>query len=62
MGVQPILPITVPVKKIKGAARQYYSDGDGVVQYEQSFSDSFDTVHISPPPVQFFFHFRAVFG
>ena len=26
-----ILPITVPVKKIKGAAHQCYSDGDGVV-------------------------------
>ena len=54
MGMQPILPITVPVKKIKGAARQYYSDGDGVGQYEQSFSDSYDTVHnFSAPPPRF---------
>ena len=28
MGMQPILPITVPVKKIKGAARQCNNDGD----------------------------------
>ena len=24
MGMQPVLPVTVPVKKIKGAARQRY--------------------------------------
>ena len=31
--MQPILSVTVPVKKIKGTARQCYggSDGDGVV-------------------------------
>ena len=28
MGIQPILPITVPVKKIKGAVRQHYVDVD----------------------------------
>ena len=28
MGMQLILPITVPVKKIKGDACQHYSDGD----------------------------------
>ena len=32
-----ILPTTVPVKKIKSAARQCYGDGDGVVWYEQTF-------------------------
>ena len=32
MGIdlQPILPVTVPVKKIKGAARQRYGDSDGI--------------------------------
>ena len=28
MGMQPILPITVPVIKIKGATRQHNVDGD----------------------------------
>ena len=32
MGVQLILPI----KKIKGAARQCYGDGNGVVRCEQT--------------------------
>ena len=36
MGMQPILPITVTVKKIKGAARQCY--GGGVVQCEQTLT------------------------
>ena len=38
MYMQPILAITVPVKKIKGAARQCYGDGDGdgVVRCEQA--------------------------
>ena len=33
MGMQPILPVTVPVKKIKGASRQcsVYCDGDEVL-------------------------------
>ena len=31
MGVQPILSVTGPVKKIKGAAHQCYGDGDGVI-------------------------------
>ena len=30
MGMQPILSVTVPIKKIKGAARQRYCDGDGI--------------------------------
>ena len=34
MGMQPILPITVTVKKIKGTARQCYGDDDRVVQCE----------------------------
>ena len=38
-GMRPILPVTVPVKKIKGAARQCYSDGDGVVWYEQTLNN-----------------------
>ena len=38
MGMQSILPVTVPVKKIKGAARQCYGYGDGVVQCEQTLS------------------------
>ena len=36
MGMQTILPITVPMKKIKGAVGQCYSDGDGVVRCEQA--------------------------
>ena len=36
MGMQQILPVTLPVKKIKGAARQHY--GNGVVRCEQTFS------------------------
>ena len=38
MGMQPILPVTVPIKKIKGATHQCYGDGDGVVRCEQTFS------------------------
>ena len=34
--MQPILPITVPIKKINGATRQCYGDGDGVVRCEQT--------------------------
>ena len=37
MGMQPILPITVAVKKIKGVARQQCSDGNLVILCEQSF-------------------------
>ena len=36
--MQPILPITVPVKKIKGAACQCDGDGDGVVWCEQTLT------------------------
>ena len=38
MGMQPILSVTVPIKKIKDAARQCYSDGDGVVRREWAFT------------------------
>ena len=31
--MQPILPVKLPIKKIKGAARQHYGDDDGVVWY-----------------------------
>ena len=40
MDMHPILPVTVPVKKIKGTARQCYGDGDGVVRCEQTFNSS----------------------
>ena len=36
MGMQPILPITVPIKKIKGATRQCY--GNGVIRCEQTLT------------------------
>ena len=36
MGMQPILPVSVSVKKIKGVARQHYSNGEGVVRCEQT--------------------------
>ena len=36
MGLQPVLPVTVPIKKIEGAHRQCYGDGDGVVRCEQT--------------------------
>ena len=36
--MQPILRITVPVKKIKGAAHQCYGGSDGVVLYEPTFA------------------------
>ena len=35
-----ILPVTMPVKKRKGAARQCYGDGDGVVRCEQTLRPS----------------------
>ena len=38
MGMQPILPVTVSVKKIKSAACQCYGDGDEVVRCEQTLS------------------------
>ena len=34
MGVEPVLPITVAGKKIKGAAHQYYGGSDRVVRCE----------------------------
>ena len=36
--MQPILPITVPTKTIKGAAYQCYVGGDVVIQCEQTFT------------------------
>ena len=36
--MQPFLPITVPVKKVKGVARQCYVDGDGIARCEQPLS------------------------
>ena len=39
--MQPILPVTVPVKKIKGATRQRYGDGDGVVRCKQILTFAF---------------------
>ena len=36
--MQPILPITVPVKNVKGVARQCYVDGDGIARCEQPLS------------------------
>ena len=39
MGMQPILPVTVAVIKIKGAAHQSYGDGMGVARCEQTFKD-----------------------
>ena len=36
--MQPILPVTLLVKKIKGAARQHHGDGDGVVWCEKTFN------------------------
>ena len=36
IGMQPILPITVPVKMIKGAACQCYVDCDGAIRCEQT--------------------------
>ena len=39
MGMQPILPITVLVKKTKGAAHQ--RDGDGVIRCEHTLSYSY---------------------
>ena len=38
MCMQPILPVTVLIKKIKGAARQRYGDSDGVRWGEQAFT------------------------
>ena len=36
MGMQPILPVKVPIKKLKGATHQCYNDSDGVVRCEQT--------------------------
>ena len=36
--MQPILPVTLTVKKIKGAAHQSYGDSDGVVRCEQTLT------------------------
>ena len=36
--MEAIPPVTVSVKKIKGAARQCYGDGGGIVWCEETFS------------------------
>ena len=36
MGMQPILPITVPRQKDQSAARQCYGDGHGDIRCEQT--------------------------
>ena len=51
MGMQPILPMTVPIKKIKDAALQDYGDGDGVVWCEQTFTCYTHTTEKSPSVV-----------
>ena len=38
MGTQPILPVSLPIKKIKGAAHQHYSEGDGVIWCEYTIN------------------------
>ena len=38
MGMQPILPVTVPIKKIKGDFSKCYGDGDGVIRCEQTLN------------------------
>ena len=38
-GTQLILPITVPIKNIKGAARQRYGDGDGIALCEWALTE-----------------------
>ena len=42
VGVQLILPITVPIKKIRGAACQCYVDSNGVVRCEWAFRGNLD--------------------
>ena len=54
MGMQPILPVTLPVKKIKGAARQYYGDDDRAIWCKQTFTRNV----FSPCPLQI--HFLSV--
>ena len=38
MGMEPILPVSVPVKKIKRAARQHYIDGDVDARCERALT------------------------
>ena len=38
MGYIPILPVTQPIKKIKGVVCQCYGDRDGVVWCERTFN------------------------
>ena len=47
-GMQPILPVVVPVTKIKGTTH-HYADGNGVVWCKQTF-----TIHISVPETTIF--------
>ena len=40
VGMQPILPNTVPIKKIKGVTHQQYGDSRGVLRCEQTLTIS----------------------
>ena len=51
MDMQPILTITVPIIKIKGAARECYGDGDEVVRCEQTFKMGNLECDVPPPPL-----------
>ena len=48
MGMQPILPITVSIKKFKGAAHQCYGNGDGVIWCEQTLSVRLQSAIVNP--------------
>ena len=51
MGMQPILPVTVPIKKIKGATRQRYVVTLGVNRPLSRYATHADgTVHIRIHP------------
>ena len=41
MGMQPILPITVTIKKIKGAGHKCNDDGDMVARWERALRPGF---------------------
>ena len=47
--MQPILHLTLPIKKIKGAARQHYGDDDGDVWYVNRPL----RIDASPPGIKF---------
>ena len=52
MDNQPILPVTVPVKKIKGATHQCYGGGDRVVQCEQTLNKEVVCAHHTGGQIQ----------